>query len=539
MIGEWLRRVGRRARGAAGPSPAAAATLPVAVERGDHDTRMRMALEAARAGWWSRDENDVITAPPETFELCGLPWSDTLTIAAWAQNVVPEDRAGLVKAVAESRINTTSITRFLFRIDHPRDGRRWMHLVSSPVLDGQGRQIGAQGLLTDETDRVRLEQQLREARDAAERASAAKTRMLAAASHDLRQPLQGMFLFLGALEKAKDAARRERAVGQLRVGMEALKFLLDTLAETARVEGGAIRPVVAPFRLERLLGELAGEYRPRAEEKGLELALVAVPTVVSGDRELVARMLRNLLENALRYTHQGGITIRARLECGNAMVEVVDTGIGIAAEHLDAIWEEFHQVGNPERDRTQGLGLGLSIVRALARTMGNPVAVTSRPGEGSSFTVRLPVTDEPVREEPPPEAPPADAADPASAALGPVVVIDDDPLVLSGLRSVLAAGGYATIGAASGPEAVAAVRRARRTPCFVLADYRLPMGERGTHAVAEVRAAANAPVPALILTGEVGDEVAQDAAEHGVDLVRKPLHPGDILARIGRAVNDP
>lgn len=501
----------------------------------DTEVRMQLALDAANAGWWFRDANDVITAPPETFELCGLGWSPVLTIAAWAQNVLVEDRPGLLGAVKKSREENSAIIRHKFRIQHPERGLRWMYLISRPILDAAGKQIGAHGLLTDDTDRILLEEELLEAKERADQAVAAKSRMLAAASHDLRQPLQSMFLFLSALEAETDPARRAEVARQLGLGMVALKSLLDSLVEVARLEGGAVEPRFEDIRLDLLLREAADIYAPRAKEKGLDLVLEAPPVMVRTDPAMLGRMVRNLVENAVRYTATGSIRIASSARDGMATVAVSDTGVGIPEAHLALVWEEFHQVGNAERDRGQGLGLGLAIVRSLSRLLGHKVTVASQQGEGSTFRVELPVSSvtwRPAdREEMTPRMPEGAEIIPDA----PLVVVDDDVLVLKALETMLLARGYRVIAAASGDSAAAAVSSAGTTPFMVVADYRLRNGETGVKAIAKVRRAAGADIPAMVLTGEVGEEAARDASENGIRLFEKPMPHRVLLAHVARA----
>lgn len=499
------------------------------------EVRMSLALEAASAGWWHLDQNDIITASAETFELCGLRWSPTLTMADWATNVIAEDRQGLLEVLAESRRTQSGITRHRFRIRHPSRGTRWLDLVSRPILDQSGKQVGAHGLVQDDSDRVELEESLREAKDLADQAVAAKSRMLAAASHDLRQPLQSMFLFLSALEGEDDGTRRAEITHQLGLGMNVLKTLLDSLVEVARLESGATEPRLRGLPLDVLLGEIGNSYLPRAREKGIEILVDATPVTVRSDPDLLGRMVRNLVENAIRYTRKGTITLRCRVEDGCALIEVADTGIGIPKIHQALIWEEFHQVGNHERDRGQGLGLGLAIVRSLGRALDHEISMESTVGIGSTFRIRVPLGHIHATEAPgPKEVSPARTP---RIPVQPVLVIDDDPLVLGGLEAMLRGRGYRVVAVPSGD--AAAVAAAEQPPCFVVADYRLRNGETGIEAIAKVRAAARSTVPAMVLTGEVDAAVAREAAAHGIAFQEKPVPHRALMGLIERATAAP
>lgn len=501
----------------------------------DTEVRMQLALEAASAGWWFRDENDVITAPPETFELCGLDWSDTLTIAKWTSNVLVEDRAALVDAVMRSRQETSAIIRHRFRISHPVRGIRWIYLVSRPITNAEGQQVGAHGLLIDDTEGILLEEDLLKAKERADQAVAAKSRMLAAASHDLRQPLQSMFLFLSALEAEVDPKRREEVIRQLGFGMTALKSLLDSLVEVARLEGGTTEAKPKDIRLDHLLGEVGGNYLPRAEEKGLELSVEAAPILVHTDPAMLGRMIRNLLENAVRYTMTGQIRLSGSSRDGVAFVEVSDTGVGIPEAHRELVWEEFHQVGNKERDRGQGLGLGLAIVRSLGRLLGHRVTMESKEGRGTTFRIELPLSAPQAKTSGEDDAPHARVVETGPIPKDPVVVIDDDVLLLKGMETIIAGHGYHVIAAPSGDSAAAAVTHSGEQPFLIIADYRLRNGETGVRAILKVRDAARAQVPAMVLTGEVGEGPAKDAEAHGIGLFEKPMPPRKLMAHVARA----
>ncbi len=233
--------------------------------------------------------------------------------------------------------------------------------------------------------------ELETARLAAEDANNAKSRFLAAASHDLRQPLQSMFLFSELLERRMDDPQDREVLARLRSGLVTLKDMLDGLLDLSRLDVGLVRSERATFALRELLDELAAAYRPIAQARDLGFQVSCDPAiVVMSDRQLLARMLRNLVENALRYTERGAISLACREQGPHVRVEVSDTGIGIAPDQLGRIFEEFYQVGNPERDREWGFGLGLSIVRRLSNVLDHPVLVSSVPGKGSTFAVLVP-----------------------------------------------------------------------------------------------------------------------------------------------------
>ncbi|MBX9635665.1 MAG: HAMP domain-containing histidine kinase, partial [Magnetospirillum sp.] len=229
-----------------------------------------------------------------------------------------------------------------------------------------------------------------EAKAEAERASLSRSKFLAAASHDLRQPVQSLLLLIEVMKIRLAGTPMEKVTGLMESALDALRLLLDSLLDISKLDAGVIAPSTEEVDLGALLDRLSEEYRVRAQDKGLDLRVVRTTLTLKTDATLLERLLRNLLENALRYTPQGRILLGCRRGAASARLEVVDTGIGIAREHHDAVFEEFHQVGNAARDRSQGLGLGLAIVRRLAGLLGGSVRVRSELNKGARFIVELP-----------------------------------------------------------------------------------------------------------------------------------------------------
>jgi signal transduction histidine kinase len=232
------------------------------------------------------------------------------------------------------------------------------------------------------------------AREEAERANEAKSRFLAAASHDLRQPFQAMRLFRAALTPYLSAPAAEGIAGKLDEAMTAGEQLLNALLDVSTLEAGMVTARPVPVSAGELIERLAREFQPQVEAHGLRLRAVARPALILTDPVLLERMLRNLLHNAVRYTERGGILIGARRRGGRLVFQVVDTGIGIAADQHDKVFEDFYQIGNPSRDRSCGLGLGLSVVARMAMLLRHPVSLRSQPGRGSTFSVSVPLASE-------------------------------------------------------------------------------------------------------------------------------------------------
>jgi signal transduction histidine kinase len=389
------------------------------------------------------------------------------------------------------------------------------------------RRRAVEDALRQSTDAAReAEANMRQARDEAERADRAKSKFLAAASHDLRQPMQSMFFFLEALSGAVQGEKGRSALEFLAAGMGTLRNLLDSLLDISRLETGRIQPQIQKFDIGDPIAHLDASYGPAAARKGLrwQVSPICRKTQVRSDRTLLDRMIRNLIENALNYTHDGEIRVECHVEGTTLRIEVHDTGIGIPADQLENIWEEFHQIGNPERDRSQGLGLGLSIVRRLSELLDHEVRVRSEPGRGSVFSIDLPLVaaatvPHPVAD---PVTPiPSDEALPAHKPF--IQVVDDETLVLLGLRASLLEMGYDVLAAGSLEEAVEALCRTDRRPDIVLADYRLRGGRVGTEVVLRIREIYGQAIPGMLLTGELGPDCHRDADRHQFACAQKPI----------------
>ncbi len=274
-----------------------------------------------------------------------------------------------------------------------RRRRRFFDLTVEPLRDDRGAIAGLIGTAIDVTD-------LMMARAEAERANQAKSRFLASASHDLRQPFQAMRLFHHMLaSRLRDESGRAIAA-KLDEAMSAGEDLLRALLDVSTLEAGMLRPKILDFPVKDVLQQIATEFEPQAAAKGLHLRVVPCTAMARSDPTLLTRMVRNLVTNALRYTHGGGVLVGCRRAGDGLNILVCDTGIGIAQDQLDVIFDDFYQVGNTERDREKGLGLGLPVVQRVARLLGHRVTVRSRLGRGSCFTIRLPTVGRAAGETP-------------------------------------------------------------------------------------------------------------------------------------------
>lgn len=322
-----------------------------------------------------------------------------------------------------------------------KDGSRfWAHIVMTPLLDDAGALQGYVRVMRDmteqrgvEADLMRAKEEADRAREEAERANLAKSKFLAAASHDLRQPVQALFFFTSALAHKLRANPAKQVLDDLERSLDALNILLDSLLDISKLDAGIVTPKETKFAVASLLERIEAEVEPAAAQKNLELRVVQSSLAIRSDPALLSRIVQNLVANAIRYTQRGEVLVGCRRRGGQLRIEVWDTGIGIPATQLKDVFQEFYQIGNQERDRTQGLGLGLAIVERLARLLGVHIDARSQLDRGSVFAVEVPLADKRVKQPAPAVA--RTAAEVASGRL--IMIIDDELSVLRGLRLIL------------------------------------------------------------------------------------------------------
>ena len=391
--------------------------------------------------------------------------------------------------------------------------------------------------LVRQADQARLEAE--QARHEAEEANTAKSKFLAAASHDLRQPIHAQGLFLDVLMHTQLSAEQRGLVSNISSASSATAEMLDTLLDFSRIEAGVVNPKIQPFSLQDLLNKIECEFEAEADAKGLTYRSRETPLLVQSDPALVELILRNLVSNAIRYTDTGGLLVACRKRGTQAVLGVWDTGIGIAPAQQANVFKEFHQVGNPERDRRKGLGLGLAIAQGLTNTLGHTLQLQSVPQRGSVFRLAVPLSTLPKLAPTQRLAP--DASLSALLATGQLrgvrlLVIDDDEAVLAGMAQLLSQWGCVVATAGSIERALVLAQDI--APDVVISDYRLRGQRTGAHAIHELRDLLGQPVPALIITGDTAPERLREAMSTGVPLLHKPLAPAalyqalvDLLSR--------
>jgi len=361
-----------------------------------------------------------------------------------------------------------------------------------------------------------------EARDEAQAANRGKSRFLAAASHDLRQPLHALGLFAGALDEHISDPEGSALIRKITTTVASLDTLLSALLDVSKLDAGAIVPRVRPMPLDPLFERIANDFAPEAIERRLKFAAVPTRLAVASDPVLLERILRNLVANALRYTERGGIVIGCRRRGELVCVEVRDTGPGIPVPEQEKIFEEFYQIGNPERDRARGLGLGLAIVRRLCGLLGHRIDVWSKPGQGSAFRVWMERAHALAPVETPPDDRPATPLEHRS-----VVVIDDEAAIREGMRDLLESWGCKALIAADIDEAITLGRGGPR-PDALLVDYRLRGGMDGVRAIELLRAEWGHGIPAVLVSGASSPEDLARIKASGLVLLHKPVMPAKL-----------
>ncbi len=404
-------------------------------------------------------------------------------------------------------------------VDLPGRGVRRLLANALEIRDESlgGRQV----LLTidDVTERMGEIEALENATRMAERANLGKSRFLAAASHDLRQPLQTLSLVRGILAKRLKDETSLRLIAKLEETLGAMAGMLNTLLDINQLEAGIVRPDVIEFPIGSVLDRLRTEFAYHAAAKQLEWRVVANSLEVRSDPRLLEQMLRNLLANAVKYTESGKVLLGCRRRGDTLRIEVWDTGIGIPADQTEAIFEEFRQLDNAARERHRGLGLGLSIVRRVGELLGHRIDVSSWPGRGSMFAITVHLGENAQRTQDRRQR--ADDVSP----VGSILIVEDDPTVREMLGMLFEGEGHRTTVVGSATEALEIAARAVFLPDVIIADYNLPGDLTGAEVIALLREKLRSDIPAIILTGDISSDTLGKIADAGCVHLSKPAEP--------------
>jgi PAS domain S-box-containing protein len=489
----------------------------------ESEDRLSKFMEASAEGVVFHVDGVITDANPAACRLIGLPAKHVLGRQI-LDVLAPEHRTQtrhLLESAGEAAFESHLITPAGERIAIEAMGRTMLRkgeqlrmVVLRDIRDRREAQARIEELITG----------LRAQKDRAEAADRAKSVFLAAASHDLRQPIHALGLFLTALRSMAQApavpsGELADICRRMQTSLDSLGQLLNMLLDVSRLDANAVQIVREPTELAALLDELGQAFGPLAREKGLQLRVVPTDLWVDTDPTVLRRILTNLLSNAVRYTPRGRVLLGCRRRGSDVEIQVWDSGIGIPAEQREAIFEEFYQIGQStaQHHEAHGLGLGLPIVKRSAHLLQAPLDLRSQPGLGSMFSIRLPRCEAPVR-TPQPEP----ALHPTAHGLG-VLVIDDDAQVLGAMQRVLSVWGHRAFCAASADEAVIMAITHPDQIHLLLSDYRLGATVTAVDAIRAVQACLPHPVPTYILTGDTSPQRILEASLLGFPLLHKPL----------------
>jgi len=404
------------------------------------------------------------------------------------------------------------------------------------ILPYRTQDNGVKGVVitfVDNTERRRTADALETAMRQAERATVAKSLFLAAASHDLRQPLQTLTLLQGLLVRNVESEKAKNLVHRLDETLGAMTSMLNTLLDINQIEAGTIHVEKVNFPIDDLLSRLKEEFVYLAQAQMLVLRVVPCRLVVHSDPHLLEQMIRNLLSNALKYTQRGKVLLGCRRHGEHLSIEIWDTGVGIPKTELESIFEEYHQIGNTARERSRGLGLGLSIVQRLGNLLEHPIRVQSYLDKGSMFSIGVAIA-QPCLDI---ESPLRDDEERSAGSIshnGMILIIEDEPEVRDLLKSFLKEEGYHVATAPDGVMALELVKQGIIRPDLILADYNLPNGMSGLLTASKLRVQLHIPVPIIILTGDISTAALRDIAGYDCIQLNKPVKLPALIKAIHR-----
>ncbi len=415
-----------------------------------------------------------------------------------------------------------------------KDGSEFPVEISLSPADDNGRPL-AVAAIRDTTERREIQNALREAREAADRANSAKSRFLATASHDLRQPLQALSLLNGTMRRMMKDGPVAEALSQEEQTISAMSRLLNTLLDVSKLESGAIKPEITDFKVAALFEEMRAEFAALAASKGLRLEVEACADRVHSDPSLVGQVVRNLVANAIKYTSEGRVRLRCLHDDAVVRLEVLDTGLGIPPAELKRIYDDFYQIGVPANASRDGYGLGLSIVSRIVELLQLKLDVESEVGKGTVFVLSLPASEaQGDAHIAPAENAASKAASPPPARVH-VLLVEDDARVRNATRMLLKVEGYDVTPAASLAEAMEALKV---NPGFglLVTDYHLGTDETGLQVIEAIRARLGANFPSVLVTGDTSTALHAHENDARLRMASKPINPDQLLALLTELV---
>ena len=497
------------------------------------ESQLERVLEGADEGFWDWDLVAQTFVVSERFAtMLGLhPGERDFSPEKWADYVHPEDLPKAVESIRRHLEGTTPSHNVEFRC-RTKSGE-WMYLLTRGRVvsrDAMGKPLMMSGTHTDISERKHAEAKLIDAMNLAETANRDKSRFLASASHDLRQPMQAMRLLIDSLGKTKLDANQQRICHYIDESAQAICAQLNALLDISKLDSGAIKLNAEAVQVNSLIAKIDREFAALAIAKSLRFKLFfPFPDVamITDDRLLMS-LLGNLIDNAIKYTAQGGVLVAIRRRGTRALIQVWDTGSGITAEHLENIFGEYFQIGNPERDRAKGLGLGLSISRRIARLLGTEVVCRSRPGRGSVFEFLLPlaVTQEKPDSGNTDHSPLATSAKPLSCR---IALIENDLMVGTAETLALESCGLNVTRYQTAEEALANSEILEAD--FYIADLRLP-GLSGIELLDALQRRTSKPIKAVVLTGDTAAGRIDEMRSAPWPVLFKPINLDCLIAAI-------
>ena len=504
-------------------------------ERRLHETaileRERRLQDALRAGGvfafdWDLAADEVRHSE-NAMRILGSGSTAVLSSAEWLGRIHRDDRPRLTAHLNAGHPDASSHS-ITFRYLRAEGDEVWLEQIAVTQFDSAGKPKRIHGLTTDISERKRFEREISGARKSAELADRAKSSFLAAASHDLRQPLQTLRSFQEALARHHPHGEGRELVTGIGRSLDTMSGILSSLLDVNRLETGNLSPAKSDFPVGDILEAVAIDFCRPMEDKGLQCRLVRSGLMVHSDRRMLEEMIRNLLSNAVRYTDRGRILLGCRRAGDKVRIEVWDSGVGVTADQLPYLFEEYYQ--GPEGVERGGFGLGLAIVKRLGETLDHRIDVRSTPGRGTGFSIEVPRGKAGARE--PLSAPTPDCRN--DAFQGTLLVIEDETSVRSAINRLLKTIGIRAVVAGTINEALALIKQENIRPDFVLCDYNLRGSANGIESIKALRAALGWNVPAIAMTGETRSDTIEAIASHDISVLIKPFSAHELIELIAR-----
>jgi PAS domain S-box-containing protein len=490
----------------------------------ERETRLQEALRAGSVIAFDWDVSaDEVRYSQNAPEILGLRWQQVLRGAEWLKHIHPEDQPRVAAYFEGPRPDQPSHSAITFRYRRPDGGEVWLEQIAVFQFDSAGNPAHINGLTADVTERKRFEEELSRAWKSAELADRAKSKFLAAASHDLRQPLQTLRFLQAALEPHHPNGEARNLVAGIGRSLDTMTSILSSLLDVNSLESGHLRPSVSEFSLSEIFESLAADFVTPVQEKGLRLRLVVSEPIVRSDKRMLEQMIRNLLSNAVRYTDRGKILLGCRRAGDKVRIEVWDSGVGITEDQLPHIFQEYYQ--GTDGAELGGFGLGLAIVRRLGEILGHRVEVHSTPGKGTRFSIEVPLGRSGVNV--PELAPPVHSCGDTFPVS--VLAIEDETSVRSALRRLFKARGIEANIVATAKDALTLVREQGLRPDLLLCDYNLRGSPDGVETIRQLRVALGRNVPAVVMTGDTRSQTVDSIAAQGVSVLIKPFLAEELL----------